>query len=180
MKQIPNNLNDLKEQIRKQVESPTQLKVYRRQLKALTAYQAIYNGTQGDEADKHYLAFRIVDDFFYCGDFYEFANFDHDQLNMVKTMLEYSLQEKYTGKYAKSVKLLPSILQLSKFGYRHIKTRQLEYLANGLEVDTFTVYYLERLHNVITPKGYLTPQEIARQIKITWQVIIEYLRTYTE
>lgn len=29
MKQIPNNLNDLKEQIRKQVESPTQLKVYR-------------------------------------------------------------------------------------------------------------------------------------------------------
>ena len=180
MKQIPNNLNDLKEQIRKQIASPTQLNAYRWQLEALTAYQAIYNGTQGNEADKRYLAFRIVDDFFYCGDFHQFANFDNEQLDMVKTLLEYSLQEKYTGKYTKSIKLLPSILLLSDFGYRHIKARQLEYLANGLELDIHTVYYLERLHNVITPKGYLTPKELLRQIRITWRVLIDYLRTYTQ
>jgi len=180
MKQIPNNLNDLKEQIRQQIKSPTQLKVYHWQLKALTAYQAIYNGTQGNEADKHYLAFKIVDDFFYCGDFYEFKNFDYEQLDMVKTLLEYSLQEKYTEKYAKSVKLLPSILLLSKFGYRHIKLRQLEYLENGLELDIHTVYYLERLHNVITPKGYFTPRELLRQIKLTWLAMFEYLRACTK
>lgn len=178
MNVIPTNLNDLKEDIRH--ASPSRLRSYQIQLEAYTAFISVYDGVKGSTEDKINAANKIINDLFLLEMDRLGYYFDRECAETAKTGLEYSLQEKYTGKYAKSIKLLPSILQLSEFGYRHIKARQLEYLANGLEVDTFTVYYLERLHNVITPKGYLTPQEIARQVKITWQVMIEYLRTYTK
>lgn len=50
--------------------------------------------------------------------------FDRECAEVAKTGLEFALNEKYNGKFAKKVKLLPSIMLVSRYGFRSIMSHK--------------------------------------------------------
>lgn len=104
-------------------------------------------------------------------------HFDRECAETSKASLEVALDEKYNGKFATKVKLLPSIMLISRHGFRLIMSQRLETLANGHNVDPYTIYYMNRLHGNITFKGYPSFKALRNMLKIECLTVIEYLKT---
>ncbi len=143
MNVIPTNLNDLKEDIRH--ASPTRLRTYQIQLEAYTAFISVYDGVKGSTEDKINAANKIINDLFLLEMDQLGYYFDRECAEVAKTGLEFALNEKYNGKFAKKVKLLPSVMLLSRYGFRSIMSHRLELLADGHDIDPYTIYYMNRL-----------------------------------
>ncbi len=157
MNVIPTNLNDLKEDIRH--ASPSRLRSYQIQLEAYTAFISVYDGVKGSTEDKINAANKIINDLFLL---------EMDQLGyyFAKTGLEFALHEKYNGEFAKKVKLLPSVMLVSRYGFRSIMNQRLEMLADGHDIDPYTIYYMNRLRGNITFKGYPSLKALRNMLKI--------------
>lgn len=102
-------------------------------------------------------------------------HFDCECAETAKASLEFALDEKYNGKFATKVKLLPSIMLISRHGFRLIMGQRLETLANGHNVDPYTIYYMNRLHGNIAFKGYPSFKALRNMLKIGCLTVIEYL-----
>ncbi|WP_304682071.1 hypothetical protein [uncultured Ligilactobacillus sp.] len=103
--------------------------------------------------------------------------FDRECAEVAKTGLEFALNEKYNGKFAKKVKLLPSVMLVNRHGFRTIMSHRLESLANGHTVDPYTIYYMNRLSGNITFKGYPSLKALRNMLKIECLTVIEYIKS---
>ena len=175
MNVIPTNLNDLKEDIRH--ASPTRLRTYQIQLEAYTAFISVYDGVKGSTEEKIYSANKIINDLFLLEMDQLGYYFDRECAEVAKTGLEFALNEKYNGKFAKKVKLLPSVMLLSRYGFRSIMGHRLEMLADGHDVDPYTIYYMNRLSGDITLKGYPSFKALRNMLKIECLAVIEYIKS---
>ena len=102
MNVIPTNLNDLKEDIRH--ASPSRLQSYQiLQLEAYTAFISVYDGVKGSTEDKINAANKIINDLFLLEMDQLGYYFDRECAETAKTGLEFALNEKYNGKFAKKV-----------------------------------------------------------------------------
>jgi len=174
MNVIPTNLNDLKEDIRH--ASPTRLRTYQIQLEAYTAFISVYDGVKGSTEEKIYSANKIINDLFLLEIDQLGYYLDRECAEVAKTGLEFALNEKYNGKFAKKVKLLLSVMLLSRYGFRSIMSHRLELLAEGHDVDPYTIYYMNRLSGDITLKGYPSFKALRNMLKIECLAVIEYIK----
>lgn len=101
MNVIPTNLNDIKEDIRH--ASPSRLRSYQIQLEAYTAFISVYDGVKGSTEDKISAANKIINDLFLLEMDQLGYYFDRECAEVAKTGLEFALNEKYNGKFAKKV-----------------------------------------------------------------------------
>lgn len=175
MNVIPTNLNDLKEDIRH--ASPSRLRSYQIQLEAYTAFISVYDGVKGSTEDKISAANKIINDLFLLEMDQLGYYFDRECAEVAKTGLEFALNERYNGKFAKKVKLLPSVMLVSRYGFRSIMNHRLEMLADGQNVDPYTIYYMNRLHGNITFKGYPSFKALRNMLKIECLTAIEYIKS---
>ena len=175
MNVIPTNLNDLKEDIRH--ASPSRLRSYQIQLEAYTAFISVYDGVKGSTEDKINAANKIINDLFLLEMDQLGYYLDRECAEVAKTGLEFALNEKYNGKFAKKVKLLPSVMLVSRHGFRSIMSHRLELLADGHDVDPYTIYYMNRLRGNITLKGYPSLKALRNMLKIECLAVIEYIKS---
>ncbi|WP_404388254.1 hypothetical protein [Ligilactobacillus animalis] len=175
MNVIPTNLNDLKEDIRH--ASPSRLRSYQIQLEAYTAFISVYDGVKGSTEDKINAANKIINDLFLLEMDQLGYYFDRECAETAKTGLEFALNEKYNGKFAKKVKLLPSVMLVSRYGFRSVMNQRLEMLAYNQNVDPYTIYYMNRLSGDITLKGYPSLKALRNTLKIECLAVIEYIKS---
>lgn len=153
---LPTNLNNVKENIRH--ATPTERRCYEWQLKAYTAYLAIYDGVQGSNEEKEHVANKIFHDIFFRDEFdIPLPFIDRETAQFNKSLLECGLNTTYTGHYSKVIKLVPDLSQINKHCRKMVHERSLSFLLNDdMDVDRYTIYYLNRLNGTLTSHGYFT------------------------